>query len=135
MKLGSSQWAHCCLLITAPGSSHSEESDTKALWLRIPSCCEMKIFSVNRVILSMLCLFRKGNPSVELLKMCGTFQGRNGKWENVACNQKLGYICQKRNSSIVDDSFTVPSGMTCPAKRCEPEPMLPPLSLAFSTLF
>uniref|UniRef100_A0A8C2SXV2 Macrophage mannose receptor 1-like n=1 Tax=Coturnix japonica TaxID=93934 RepID=A0A8C2SXV2_COTJA len=40
-----------------------------------------------------------GNPSVELIKMCGTFQGRNGKWENVACNQKLGYICQKRNSS------------------------------------
>uniref|UniRef100_A0A8V0XRY1 Macrophage mannose receptor 1 n=1 Tax=Gallus gallus TaxID=9031 RepID=A0A8V0XRY1_CHICK len=57
-----------------------------------------------------------GNPSVELLKMCGTFQGRNGKWENVACNQKLGYICQKRNSSIVDDSFTVPSGDTKPVK-------------------
>uniref|UniRef100_A0A803XKF9 Macrophage mannose receptor 1 n=2 Tax=Meleagris gallopavo TaxID=9103 RepID=A0A803XKF9_MELGA len=57
-----------------------------------------------------------GNPSVELIKMCGTFQGRNGKWENVACNQKLGYICQKRNSSIVDDSFTVPSGDTKPVK-------------------
>lgn len=135
LKCGSSQWAHWCLFITAPGNSHSEESGTKAMWLRIPSCGEMKIFSVNRVILCMLCFFPKGNPSVELIKMCGIFQGRNGKWENVACNQKLGYICQKRNSSIVDDSFIVPSGMMSPEKRCELELMLPPLSLTFSTLF
>ncbi|OXB84687.1 UNVERIFIED_CONTAM: hypothetical protein H355_001164 [Colinus virginianus] len=57
-----------------------------------------------------------GNPSEELIKMCGTFQGRNGKWENVACDQKLGYICQKRNSSIVDDTSTVPSGDMKPVK-------------------
>ncbi|XP_021244970.1 macrophage mannose receptor 1-like [Numida meleagris] len=57
-----------------------------------------------------------GNPSVELIKMCGTFQGRNGKWENVACDQKLGYICQKRNSSIVNDSSAVPSGDMKPVK-------------------
>ncbi|XP_039915265.1 macrophage mannose receptor 1-like [Hirundo rustica] len=49
-----------------------------------------------------------GNPSVEPGKICGTFQGRNGKWENQLCDRKLGYICQKRNTSL--DSFTVPSG-------------------------
>ncbi|XP_074430638.1 macrophage mannose receptor 1-like [Larus michahellis] len=49
-----------------------------------------------------------GNPSVESGKICGTFQGRNGKWENQMCDQKLGYICQKRNSS--SDSSTIASG-------------------------
>lgn len=56
----------------------------------------------------MLCLFSKGNPSVESGKICGTFQGRNGKWENQVCDRKLGYICQKRNSS--SDSSTIASG-------------------------
>uniref|UniRef100_A0A8C2T126 Macrophage mannose receptor 1-like n=1 Tax=Coturnix japonica TaxID=93934 RepID=A0A8C2T126_COTJA len=51
-----------------------------------------------------------GNPSVELIKMCGTFQGRNGKWENVACNQKLGYICQKRNSSTCPGEWVAYAG-------------------------
>uniref|UniRef100_A0A8C3KB83 MRC1 protein n=1 Tax=Calidris pygmaea TaxID=425635 RepID=A0A8C3KB83_9CHAR len=49
-----------------------------------------------------------GNPSMESGKICGTFQGRNGKWENEACDRKLGYICQKRNSS--SDSSTIASG-------------------------
>ncbi|NXT10999.1 MRC1 protein, partial [Prunella fulvescens] len=49
-----------------------------------------------------------GNPSVESGKLCGTFQGRNGKWENQLCDRKLGYICQKRNTSL--DSFTIASG-------------------------
>uniref|UniRef100_A0A8B9QQM5 Macrophage mannose receptor 1 n=1 Tax=Anas platyrhynchos TaxID=8839 RepID=A0A8B9QQM5_ANAPL len=49
-----------------------------------------------------------GNPSVEHIKMCGTFQGRNGKWENQDCDRKLGYICQKRNSSTVDSSTIAP---------------------------
>ncbi|KGL73953.1 Macrophage mannose receptor 1, partial [Tinamus guttatus] len=48
-----------------------------------------------------------GNPSTESGNICGTFQGRNGKWENHECNQKLGYICQKRNSSL--DSSTMAS--------------------------
>ncbi|NWH57210.1 MRC1 protein, partial [Geococcyx californianus] len=55
-----------------------------------------------------------GNPSVESGKICGTFQGRNGKWENQACDQKLGYICQKRNSS--SDSSTIASGDLKPVK-------------------
>ncbi|NWU34907.1 MRC1 protein, partial [Hylia prasina] len=46
-----------------------------------------------------------GNPSVEPGKICGTFQGRNGKWENQLCDRKLGYICQKRNTSL--DSFPI----------------------------
>uniref|UniRef100_A0A8B9NY81 MRC1 protein n=1 Tax=Apteryx owenii TaxID=8824 RepID=A0A8B9NY81_APTOW len=48
-----------------------------------------------------------GNPSVESGRICGTFQGRNGKWENQECNRKLGYICQKRNTSL--DSSTIAS--------------------------
>uniref|UniRef100_A0A8C3EHJ2 Uncharacterized protein n=1 Tax=Corvus moneduloides TaxID=1196302 RepID=A0A8C3EHJ2_CORMO len=49
-----------------------------------------------------------GSPSVESGKICGTFQGRNGKWENQMCDRKLGYICQKRNTSL--DFFTITSG-------------------------
>ncbi|NXC92725.1 MRC1 protein, partial [Certhia familiaris] len=49
-----------------------------------------------------------GNPSVESGKICGTFQGKNGKWENQLCDRKLGYICQKRNTSL--ESFTIASG-------------------------
>ncbi|KFQ70858.1 Macrophage mannose receptor 1, partial [Phaethon lepturus] len=55
-----------------------------------------------------------GNPSVESGKICGTFQGRNGKWENQLCDRKLGYICQKRNSSL--DSSTIASGDLKPFK-------------------
>uniref|UniRef100_A0A8C3H207 Macrophage mannose receptor 1 n=1 Tax=Corvus moneduloides TaxID=1196302 RepID=A0A8C3H207_CORMO len=53
-----------------------------------------------------------GSPSVESGKICGTFQGRNGKWENQMCDRKLGYICQKRNTSL--DFFTITSGTLCP---------------------
>lgn len=56
-----------------------------------------------------LLLFFKGNPSLEPGKVCGTFQGRNGKWENQLCDRKLGYICQKRNTSL--DSSTITSGV------------------------
>uniref|UniRef100_A0A8B9M082 MRC1 protein n=1 Tax=Accipiter nisus TaxID=211598 RepID=A0A8B9M082_9AVES len=55
-----------------------------------------------------------GNPSVESGKICGTFQGRNGKWENQVCDRKLGYICQKRNSSL--DSSIIASGDLKPFK-------------------
>ncbi|KAK2531290.1 macrophage mannose receptor 1 [Columba livia] len=55
-----------------------------------------------------------GNPSVESGKICGTFQGRSGKWENQVCDRKLGYICQKRNSS--SDSSTITSGDFKPLK-------------------
>ncbi|XP_053915272.1 macrophage mannose receptor 1 [Cuculus canorus] len=49
-----------------------------------------------------------GSPSVESGKICGTFQGRNGKWENQMCDLKQGYICQKRNYS--SDSSIIASG-------------------------
>uniref|UniRef100_A0A8C5T7L3 MRC1 protein n=1 Tax=Malurus cyaneus samueli TaxID=2593467 RepID=A0A8C5T7L3_9PASS len=55
-----------------------------------------------------------GNPSMESGKICGTFQGRNGKWENQACDRKLGYICQKRNTSL--DSFIIATGDLKPVK-------------------
>ncbi|XP_027551432.1 macrophage mannose receptor 1-like [Neopelma chrysocephalum] len=51
-----------------------------------------------------------GNPSVESGKICGTFQGRNGKWENQVCDRKLGYICQKRNNSL-DPSTLAPGDL------------------------
>lgn len=47
-------------------------------------------------------------------KICGTFQGKNGKWENQLCDRKLGYICQKRNTSL--DSSTTASGTLSKAK-------------------
>ncbi|KFV05821.1 Macrophage mannose receptor 1, partial [Pterocles gutturalis] len=55
-----------------------------------------------------------GNPSMESGKICGTFQGRNGKWENQVCDRKLGYICQKRNSS--SDFSPIASGDLKPVK-------------------
>lgn len=67
----------------------------------------MKIYSVIE-ILCFLCLFLKGSPSLESEKICGILQTRNGKWENQQCDQKLGYICKKGNSSL--DPFTIPSG-------------------------
>ncbi|NXU62584.1 MRC1 protein, partial [Horornis vulcanius] len=70
--------------------------------LQIPSLEKVKYFTVFKRVLF---LFFKGNPSVEPGKICGTFQGRNGKWENQLCDRKLGYICQKRNTSL--DSSTI----------------------------
>ncbi|NXU54453.1 MRC1 protein, partial [Turnix velox] len=59
-----------------------------------------------------------GNPSEESVKICGTFQGRNGKWENQMCDRKLGYICQKRNSS---DSSIITSGKFSKNFKCHKE--------------
>ncbi|EMP36986.1 Macrophage mannose receptor 1, partial [Chelonia mydas] len=55
-----------------------------------------------------------GSPSLESEKICGMLQSRNGKWENQQCDQKLGYICKKGNSSL--DSFIMPSGDFKPIK-------------------
>ncbi|CAM4596068.1 macrophage mannose receptor 1-like [Lepidochelys kempii] len=55
-----------------------------------------------------------GSPSLESEKICGMLQSRNGKWENQQCDQKLGYICKKGNSSL--DSFIIPSGDFKPIK-------------------
>ncbi|XP_065254347.1 macrophage mannose receptor 1-like [Emys orbicularis] len=55
-----------------------------------------------------------GSPSLESEKICGLLQSGNGKWENQQCDQKLGYICKKGNSSL--DSFIIPSGDFRPIK-------------------
>lgn len=34
--------------------------------------------------------------------------GKNAKWENLECVQKLGYICKKGNTTL--NSFVIPSG-------------------------
>uniref|UniRef100_A0A8C0J0M3 C-type lectin domain-containing protein n=1 Tax=Chelonoidis abingdonii TaxID=106734 RepID=A0A8C0J0M3_CHEAB len=56
-----------------------------------------------------------GSPSLESEKICGLLQSGNGKWKNQQCDQKLGYICKKGNSSL--DSFIIPSGRSikCPS--------------------
>uniref|UniRef100_A0A8C4W867 Mannose receptor C-type 1 n=1 Tax=Gopherus evgoodei TaxID=1825980 RepID=A0A8C4W867_9SAUR len=55
-----------------------------------------------------------GSPSLESEKICGLLQSGNGKWKNQQCDQKLGYICKKGNSSL--DSFIIPSGDFRPIK-------------------
>ncbi|XP_068002470.1 macrophage mannose receptor 1-like [Melanerpes formicivorus] len=45
-----------------------------------------------------------GSPSQAPGKLCGLMNPKkHGKWENQACNQRLGYICEKRSSSPKPD--------------------------------
>ncbi|XP_077347036.1 macrophage mannose receptor 1 [Lithobates pipiens] len=56
-----------------------------------------------------------GNPSTEPGKNCVALNpGKNAKWENKECSQKLGYICKKGNatSSYIPPSDTEP--INCP---------------------
>uniref|UniRef100_G1KWP1 Mannose receptor C-type 1 n=1 Tax=Anolis carolinensis TaxID=28377 RepID=G1KWP1_ANOCA len=48
-----------------------------------------------------------GSPSPESEKLCGSMQSKNGQWVNNKCDQKLGYICKKENSS--SDSSVIPT--------------------------
>ncbi|XP_012516351.1 PREDICTED: macrophage mannose receptor 1 [Propithecus coquereli] len=50
-----------------------------------------------------------GSPSAEPGKSCVSLNpGKNAKWENLECVQKLGYICKKGNTTL--NSFVIPSG-------------------------
>uniref|UniRef100_A0ACB8FUZ9 Uncharacterized protein n=1 Tax=Sphaerodactylus townsendi TaxID=933632 RepID=A0ACB8FUZ9_9SAUR len=40
-----------------------------------------------------------GSPSPESEKICATMESQRGKWKNKECDNKLGYICKKDNSS------------------------------------
>ncbi|KAH0627500.1 hypothetical protein JD844_003271 [Phrynosoma platyrhinos] len=51
-----------------------------------------------------------GSPSPESEKICGSMQSKNGNWVNYKCDQKLGYICKKENSSL--DSSVIPAEPT-----------------------
>ncbi|XP_005387016.1 PREDICTED: macrophage mannose receptor 1 [Chinchilla lanigera] len=60
-----------------------------------------------------------GSPSVEPGKSCVSLNpGKNAKWENLECVQKLGYICKKGNNTL--NSFIIPSETdvpsTCPTQ-------------------
>uniref|UniRef100_A0A2K6G8N3 Mannose receptor C-type 1 n=1 Tax=Propithecus coquereli TaxID=379532 RepID=A0A2K6G8N3_PROCO len=49
-----------------------------------------------------------GSPSAEPGKSCVSLNpGKNAKWENLECVQKLGYICKKGNTTL--NSFVIPS--------------------------
>ncbi|XP_030405141.1 macrophage mannose receptor 1-like [Gopherus evgoodei] len=49
-----------------------------------------------------------GNPSLEPEKICAVLNPRkDAKWENRECDQKVGYICKRENSTL--DSFSLPS--------------------------
>lgn len=53
-----------------------------------------------------LCTFPKGSPSPESGKLCVVLNPETkAKWQNWECDQKLGYICKKRNFTLI------PSGM------------------------
>ncbi|NXP80077.1 MRC1 protein, partial [Ramphastos sulfuratus] len=43
-----------------------------------------------------------GSPSPESGKLCAVLNPEmKGRWQNWECDQKLGYICLKRNSTLV----------------------------------
>ncbi|XP_004860019.1 macrophage mannose receptor 1 isoform X4 [Heterocephalus glaber] len=55
-----------------------------------------------------------GSPSAEPGKSCVSLNpGKNAKWENLECVQKLGYICKKGNSTL--NSFIIPSETDVPS--------------------
>ncbi|XP_045141549.1 macrophage mannose receptor 1 [Echinops telfairi] len=54
-----------------------------------------------------------GSPSTEPGKSCVSLNpGKNAKWENLECIQKLGYICKKGNSTL--NPFIIPSESDVP---------------------
>uniref|UniRef100_A0A8C3X197 Macrophage mannose receptor 1 n=1 Tax=Catagonus wagneri TaxID=51154 RepID=A0A8C3X197_9CETA len=60
-----------------------------------------------------------GSPSAEPGKSCVSLNpGKNAKWENLQCVQKLGYICKKGNTTL--NSFVIPSEsdvpISCPSQ-------------------
>uniref|UniRef100_A0A8C5Y4E3 Macrophage mannose receptor 1 n=1 Tax=Microcebus murinus TaxID=30608 RepID=A0A8C5Y4E3_MICMU len=56
----------------------------------------------------------RGSPSAEPGKSCVSLNpGKNAKWENLECVQKLGYICKKGNTTL--NSFVIPSGNKIPS--------------------
>ncbi|XP_053322522.1 macrophage mannose receptor 1 [Spea bombifrons] len=59
-----------------------------------------------------------GNPSIEPGKNCVALNpGKNAKWENRECGQKLGYICKKGN--ITSSRFLLPTETDDPV-QCPP---------------
>ncbi|KAF4023228.1 hypothetical protein G4228_015619 [Cervus hanglu yarkandensis] len=54
-----------------------------------------------------------GSPSAEPGKSCVSLNpGKNAKWENLQCVQKLGYICKKGNTTL--NPFVIPSESDVP---------------------
>nr|XP_006119616.1 macrophage mannose receptor 1 [Pelodiscus sinensis] len=63
-----------------------------------------------------------GSPSLESEKICAVLNPRrDAKWENRECDQKVGYICKKENSTL--NSSILPSELSASSK-C-PEGWLP----------
>uniref|UniRef100_A0A8C5J7J6 MRC1 protein n=1 Tax=Junco hyemalis TaxID=40217 RepID=A0A8C5J7J6_JUNHY len=55
-----------------------------------------------------------GSPSPESGKLCAVLNPETkAKWQNWECDQKLGYICKKRNFTLVPSGD--PGPVTCPA--------------------
>ncbi|XP_064362040.1 LOW QUALITY PROTEIN: macrophage mannose receptor 1-like [Dromaius novaehollandiae] len=54
-----------------------------------------------------------GSPSPEPENLCAVLNpSRDAQWENQQCEQKVGYICKKENSTL--DPFVLPSGVAQP---------------------
>ncbi|XP_074721575.1 macrophage mannose receptor 1-like [Strix uralensis] len=54
-----------------------------------------------------------GNPSPESGKLCAVLNPETkAKWQNLECDQKLGYICKKRNFTLVPSGDIGP--VACP---------------------
>uniref|UniRef100_A0A8D0GM94 Macrophage mannose receptor 1 n=1 Tax=Sphenodon punctatus TaxID=8508 RepID=A0A8D0GM94_SPHPU len=56
-----------------------------------------------------------GSPSPEPGKICAALNpGKAAKWDNRECEQKLGYVCKKGNTTL--QSFIIPSEINVPIK-------------------
>ncbi|XP_053215449.1 macrophage mannose receptor 1-like [Podarcis raffonei] len=55
-----------------------------------------------------------GSPSPETENICGSMQSENGKWQNKKCQDNIGYICKRENSSL--DTSVISSGWSKPIK-------------------
>lgn len=63
----------------------------------------------NKILPFYFFLFLKGSPSTEPGQSCVSLNpGKNAKWENLNCAQKLGYICKKGNTTL--NPFVIPLG-------------------------
>ncbi|XP_027025200.1 macrophage mannose receptor 1 isoform X1 [Tachysurus fulvidraco] len=57
-----------------------------------------------------------GNPLLEPGMNCAALNaGKASKWESMACNSKLGYICRKGNSTSITPSVVKDEPSFCPA--------------------
>ncbi|ELW47394.1 Macrophage mannose receptor 1 [Tupaia chinensis] len=101
------------------GISYQINSKSALTWHQARKSCQQQ----NAELLSITEIHEQtyltGSPSGEPGKSCVSLNpGKNAKWENLECVQKLGYICKKGNTSL--NTFVIPSEsdvpVSCPSQ-------------------